>query len=227
MQINACLEDIYTSAWQYIKDIRNQSPNLSTPHFVSAFPDYDMAERRVVFVAQETKGWLCDSELVGKDTLSCVTRLMNHYAQFNLGANYKYRATYWNPVHDLYKLSLPNGPECGFVSINALIMDEDASRPTPTNIEKIKQLFLLQKQILALKPDIVIFHTGPDYDDVLKNDFPDIQFDGDNWYSICKSAFLPQISIRTYHPGYLKRQKRLEETQLKIARAVANSLTVF
>ena len=73
---------------------------------------------------------------------------------------------------------------------------------------------LLAAEIAALKPDVVIFFTGPHYDGELHNAFPDLDL-GPLWRGIASremasahSKSLPPCAVRTYHPSYLQRSRR-------------------
>jgi len=69
---------------------------------------------------------------------------------------------------------------------------------------------LIRFEVELLKPDIVIFFTGPHYDQYIKKAFGDILYEPIQDYAqhkltFIKSSYLPANSIRTYHPGYLNR----------------------
>ena len=61
-----------------------------------------------------------------------------------------------------------------------------------------------------LKPDIVIFFSGPNYDEYISRIFSDATFENissrnSRQLARVKSWLLPHNSIRTYHPNYLWR----------------------
>ena len=65
-------------------------------------------------------------------------------------------------------------------------------------------------EISNLEPDIVIFFSGPNYDEHIKKIYKDATFHAINSRNIrqlarVKSCGLPINSIRTYHPNYLWR----------------------
>ncbi len=76
------------------------------------------------------------------------------------------------------------------------------------------QAGLLAGEIRLLKPQIVIFFTGPHYDDELIDAFPDATLlsllprRDAREAALVHSAALPACSIRTYHPTYLQRSRR-------------------
>ena len=69
--------------------------------------------------------------------------------------------------------------------------------------------YILRKEISILKPDTIIFATGPNYDYILENSFTGlekIQFKNEFVREICllKHKELPEKSIRVYHPNSYK-----------------------
>lgn len=69
---------------------------------------------------------------------------------------------------------------------------------------------LLTREIEILRPDAVVFFTGPDYDRYLELEFAGVEWvsvDGFSQRQISKITHpsLPSRAYRTYHPGYLSR----------------------
>jgi hypothetical protein len=69
---------------------------------------------------------------------------------------------------------------------------------------------LLAREIKILRPDAVVFFTGPDYDRYLELEFEGLQWapsdkHGQRAFSKLSHPALPENSYRTYHPGYLSR----------------------
>ena len=65
---------------------------------------------------------------------------------------------------------------------------------------------MLAEELEAVKPEICVFFTGPNYDkDIeakLDVEFLPIQGYGYREFVRLKSAHLPENSFRIYHPGY-------------------------
>ncbi|WP_324741422.1 cyclic-phosphate processing receiver domain-containing protein [Pseudomonas veronii] len=69
---------------------------------------------------------------------------------------------------------------------------------------------LLTREIEILRPDAVVFFTGPDYDRYLELEFPNLEWasvNGHDQRQLSKviHSSLPSKAYRTYHPGYLSR----------------------
>lgn len=82
--------------------------------------------------------------------------------------------------------------------------------------EKVQNLIYdkfncLEEEIKIIKPDIVLFLTGPYYDYYIKNQLKGVEFKTVENYNIRQFArvehkSLPDNSFRIYHPRYLKRR---------------------
>ena len=72
---------------------------------------------------------------------------------------------------------------------------------------------LLAQEVAVLQPTTVVFFTGPTYDQILLEEFSDVQFQaiGDNpirALARLSAHGLPFSSFRGYHPNYLRRSKQ-------------------
>lgn len=72
--------------------------------------------------------------------------------------------------------------------------------------------YIFRKEVEILKPDAIVFVTGPNYDYILENTFLGLKKvhvnEEDDEREICffKHRDLPEKSIRVYHPSYIYRQ---------------------
>ena len=171
---------------------------VSEPHLIQVPPTYALASTRLMVVGQQTYGW-GDPPYVGS-----VQLLMAGYASFDLGNGYR-RSPLWMAAHKLHRALNPEGPERAFLWSNLVKVDQKGERPTPEVEEMAARLGLLQMEIELTKPDVVIFFTGPDYDDRLKATFPSVRFvDAGRLIHRLEHPHLPTRSFRTYHPKHLR-----------------------
>jgi hypothetical protein len=74
---------------------------------------------------------------------------------------------------------------------------------------------LLRHEITILKPDVVVFLSGPRYDSTIQCEFPDMEIKRfcrrlpASAVGVVHAAGLPSKTIRTYHPEYLQRSNQL------------------
>jgi hypothetical protein len=81
-------------------------------------------------------------------------------------------------------------------------------------LQRIQQ-GLLFEEIDILKPDVVVFMSGPRYDSAIRCEFPDMKISPfsrhlpESSVGVVRAAGLPFRTIRTYHPEYLQRSGQL------------------
>jgi hypothetical protein len=117
----------------------------------------------------------------------------------------------------------PGEPEYAFVWSNLVKVDQNGRRPQPEVEDRIARLRLVQTEVRILKPDVVIFFTGSEYDMRLRDTFVDTQFtvcEGD--LAKVSSPELPEKSFRTSHPNRWRwiRGQTLERMVRRIAHHV-------
>ncbi len=97
-------------------------------------------------------------EGLGADSVAQLARV---YADFQLGAHYR-STPFCQGAHEVYDKLNPGGPEGGFVWSNLIKADQYGGRPEPEVEEAICRTFgVLPQEIEILKPDVVLFFTGP------------------------------------------------------------------
>jgi hypothetical protein len=210
---------LYRTRWRMLWRLVETEPSLSCPYLAWVHPDYELASTRLIVVGRETNGW-ADRTMISEDPLSSVRSLMQEYRDFALGSRYKHAASFWKPVHSLYRRLNPDGPPLGFVALNASIVDQCCDQPVPGVRDAIIKTGLLADQIRILDPDVVVFHTGPPYEEWLDSSFPGFSRVGDMALARVSAPGLPDLSFRTYHPRFLSLSKQLTAVQDGILSAV-------
>lgn len=196
------LIQIYSEAMPTFEKVSSEHKGVSGPLFISVPPDYVRTEVRLMIVGQQTHGW--PRVTVG------LKKLLQTYQDFNLGRKYT-KSAFWQASHKVYKSLNPNGPERAFLWSNLLKVDIEKNRPSSKIEEAICELRLLPEEIRILKPNVVIFFTGPDYEDRLKKTFPNVEYRKlSPFLSQLTHSNLPMQSFQTYHPGHLWRKGKQE-----------------
>jgi hypothetical protein len=179
-----------------------------------------------MYVGQETLGWMRLSRQ------NDARALMSEYSKFNLAAEYKRsaRSPFWTFGHALDKRLNGAGPSRSFIWDNIARIgykkDEDGGKNGRVDYEHLEfwsKSKLLAKEIKLLSPDLVLFVTGPRYDDLLEVEFPEIKFKSLSLdrpvCRLCHPA-LPPLSFRSYHPAFLRRVHKEHEVADHIVKAV-------
>lgn len=153
---------------------------------------------KAMFFGQETNGW-GDSETI--------EGLMEGYRRFDLGVNYP--SLFWNYLWSMSDiLGLSGDHPFLWNNINKFGNADSKGRPADmvTELEN-KHFNVLAEELDAIKPEVCVFFTGPNYDEDIRAKLPDVEFipiEGyeTRWFARLKSKHLPENSFRIYHPGY-------------------------
>jgi len=192
------LNRLYKKYWNDVARLRSRYSELSAPLLIKIPRRYFTQNVKLMIVGQQTKGW------GGND----VEGALKCYEDFNFGEHY-YSSPFWNITRkvenslgiDKYAIVWSNLNRC----------DYKGNRP-PVEVEKELRFFgpLLLSEIEILQPDIVLFFTGPRFDEHIKQAFTGARFEpiGGRFEKIKLSriqhVLLPHHTYRTYHPQYLR-----------------------
>ncbi|KAF0194036.1 MAG: hypothetical protein FD169_2082 [Bacillota bacterium] len=180
---------------------------LSYPLFVNVPEDYCEAEVRILAVGQQTLDWH------NNDTLGVepVNTIMGFYKDFDMGSSYR-STPFWQALGALTGAFAVPGRRSSILWTNLLRVSQCARRPDPLVEEELHGGFVLQSEVKFLKPDVVVFFTGPYYDERLLNTLVDAELTPlTRWVSVVKHDLLPSTSYRSYHPKFLRMRKHWDE----------------
>ena len=212
--INDELYSLYSEHWDLLASIIPKRQGYSQPHLMDANPDYAHAPRRLFIVGQQPNKWGREYGEYGERRLDDpIKELMKFYDKFNRGENYK-KGDFFPVAHRLQQLLNPRCDRHGFMWANLIRIDYARnSSPkegrVPSQVEKeVCNVPLLLEEMNIVKPDVVVFFTGPDYERRLMTTFPGIKFGDIKGYEPLVLAQLthpqlPKHTYRTYHPKYL------------------------
>jgi hypothetical protein len=186
--------------------------NLSNPLLLKINDEeqYQEADLKVMFFGQETNTW--EGGLGSKS----IEELLGTYSRFFCeGKCFRYGGPFWNTVKDYtgeIKEAFPD-KRVEIVWNNLIKLGKESSKGTPKKslVGIQKEVFPVIKEELAiLKPDVVLFFTGPRYDQYLKAEWPDLTYhelthEPARKLARLKGESLPVQAFRTYHPNYLYR----------------------
>ena len=169
---NADLKKLYNDYWKGLKEIKKNDCRFSEPWLMKLIPEYGKKPRLFV---------------IGQEALNCcggsdVDKLMNEYFRFRKEEVGKsYHPPFWRAIRYLENRLDLNVEDCSAVS-NLIRLDPFAQDPkkektdqfgiyeqTPEliNISKI----MLQKEIEICNPNLIIFFTGPYYEQFMPEIF--------------------------------------------------------
>lgn len=213
------LKVIYTDS-----DLKKQILDfeLSSPIFLKCdtdFGEYIDSEFKILYVGQETNYWFNQKERERSKLLNSIDdidkylkALVDLYKSFNIGHDYKTDIfTFMDILVD--KLRNKN-KKTGILWTNLLRHDAFGNGKVSYDVEQkitYNENYIFRKELEILKPDAIVFVTGPNYDYIIENSFKGLEklkVDNESERKICmlKHADLPVKSVRVYHPNAHKYQ---------------------
>jgi hypothetical protein len=204
------LEQLYRARWDVLCTSIPTGESISKPLLASVPTAYEQSKVRVLIVGQETNGWGMWDDWPTSIT-DRVGWLRSEYRNFDRGR--KYNSTFFQAASRLQERVNPDCDAFGFMWLNLFMCDQKNSTPTEPAAETLRSMSMLRDEVGILRPDAVVFFTGPVYDYTIRHEryFPDVAFEPTSkWWAKIHSKYLPQRSVRTYHPSYLRRKKRFD-----------------
>ncbi len=213
--------------------------DLSPPFLLSVTDRYVAAQRRILVVGQETKGWgwprdedtrsNSDANGLPAEGLASwadfvltdqgVEGLCRLYELFDFAKGYPGRSSpFWNTFR-----AVSAWPNASAMWTNLYRADYrgGSTRKAPPEVRRFlldHDRELLKAELSLLKPDVCLFFTGPYYDDALVERFPGTQFSGlgkapERELARLEHPDLPERSYRLYHPNALWRQRKRDHLE--------------
>ena len=223
------LLELYKEKWDVCNDnILKSMEECAMPFLIAPTNEYYNSDKRIMIIGQETNRW--GGEMYGKYEIQTPENLMNLNDIFvNIDSGYK--SPFWNFINDLQKLI----SDIKIVVNNIVKIGKKHGRGCDDNINNLtlQHFNILSEEIKILKPDILIFLTGPYYDTRIKAAFGEMKvepvvqsvFPSINERVFAKITFfndeLP-TAYRCYHPGYLHRSKNTENYKKIIVNLIKN-----
>lgn len=209
-QLRTLYNDMFPSLSGIISQYnRANESRISNPYLLSASKEYYVAERRVMIFGQETYTWGGEfgNEGVFNPDAS-VTELMNLYDLFAYTASDTYNSPFWNYCKSLK--SAADGRRIAFIYNN--LMKLGLVGQAGYNPDISPKFNPLLAEIEILKPDILIFLSGPKYDFRIRTQLDNFleeqvlpQYKTQEFAKLRFSDTIFPDAYRTYHPGYLCR----------------------
>lgn len=229
MILQCALDKVYERYLNQIIETREiisglKSQVLSSPLFLD-FTERELAScKRLLFVGKETNGWCNEfsNEILFRQLDHCcikeyVSELKRQFRIFNYGEHY-YNSPFWYFFH-MAKNEFNNCTNnTDFLYTNLSRQDENQGAIVTENFYQAvhhQNNLIFRQELKILSPDIVLFFTGPNRDELLKYTFRDLKFipmngwqlfkNGNSFICRLQSEDLPVNSFRIYHPESFNR----------------------
>lgn len=207
------LSEVYHQHWNaYLVNIRRNSDIAPANPFLIVEPkDYYNKSKKVMICGQETQGW--GNEFDDHPESATIEALLNLYDGFvNFGG---YNSPYWQFINSLKKAC----PDVGFVCNNIVKIGKKYGSGCDDTINELslKYFPVIHEEISILRPDVILFLTGPKYDVRIKKALGDFSIKPvGNLNKFDCISFLDKslpLAYRCYHPRYLRISKQENEVR--------------
>lgn len=212
---------------QLFRQMRREANAPSYPLFLKINEEqYCNADVKIIVFGQETNSWehkICPTVTPVDQSIEIVDDTVKGFMDYyrNFFDSKDINSPFWQYIKKIKKILSSNLPNKTIEIVwNNIykIGNKEKNRNRPVkSIRDFENTYfnVIQDEIDILKPDIILFFTGPDYDRRVIKIFP----------TICFKPFVPTIrqkelaklqlennisAYRTYHPNYLQLNKKEE-----------------
>lgn len=233
------LNEVYSSCKARELGDPTLTTRLYPPLLVRIPDDWADAKHRIAYVGQETFGWDWTSENARKhgedwpysdqNTLAdffqepdSIEALTEGYRRFDFAARQpeNHRSPFWRYFRDVKTAASASGEavsmawsnvvRCSVCNREGVTLESLTPEERRTYLDW--QRGLLSAELQELNPTLVIFVSGPDYDQYLEEEFGDVAFEpvarsDPRQVARLKAAALSAPTYRTYHPRSLQMQR--------------------
>jgi hypothetical protein len=237
MSINSKLFSLYSKnisslslvADKYNNGLHKKAEKTAYPLFIRSNSGYECADVKLLIFGQETNMWCAEDEKIFSSNISLNEILELYDNFFGKKACYKKPSNFWPCIKYLIdKLQEKNSCiKIDYLWSNIIKMAYYYKKGIPSFYEKIVKPILnslVVKEVKILKPDFILFFTGPYYDFVIDDIFKNPQKKKINKFNerqLCEIVIQDvKKCFRTYHPQYLNRSKLKNKVINKIIRTI-------
>lgn len=208
--------------------LRNPDNKFSNPLMIRPSKSYFTAPVRLMIVGQETNSWGGSWKLDPDDLQNSYEEVCGIYEDFKCDKGLRKRP-FWNAAHQIAdRVVGGDRAKDSMIHGNLFPCDQDKGQSEEVHHNMLRGFRLLPRQIEVLKPEVVVFLTGPIYDYTLRDFFgkaciksDDLEFER-VWLP---GSYGSTWAARTYHPGYSQPQGILPEAIDRIIGAWSNHKT--
>jgi hypothetical protein len=212
------LLELYTERYLKLSELLTKknktlghSNKATNPLLLKIDEKYANANFKIMIFGQETNYWY--SEENEGEFYAKIKPIFDLYKDFFLSKDcYSYGGQFWNGVSKFVQLAEKKiNEEVGLVWNNVIKVGKCGKGTPLKSIQEIqfKHFNIIQEEIKILKPDLLVFFSGPNYDCYIEKSFEKLEKISINGFlerQLCElklSSFVP--AFRTYHSNYLWR----------------------
>ena len=178
-------------------------------HFACVPPNYEKMKYKILIVGQENNGWGYETE-PKKSMLFTLEFQSNKF--YDNAPFFSFPYSFCESINDCDNEKYSKKSYLAWVNLREFSFETSSRKPLNEKAQNIidNEFDILEEEIKIINPDIVLFLTGPNYDNYIVNQLKGVEFKTVENYHIRQFArveheVLPKNSFRIYHPVYLRR----------------------
>ncbi|WP_288982859.1 hypothetical protein [uncultured Flavobacterium sp.] len=233
MNVNEQLDELYRLKMPFLvkslSEYNEQNNDKATnPLLIKVSEKWEKSEVKIMIIGQETFTWCveCGENGVFSGNIDLSINIYNNFFNNSFG----YPSPFWNEFRRISK-SIITSKSVDFSWNNIIKVGRIGSGNVPKINEIIfKDFNVLVEEINITKPNILIFFTGPNYNNHIKKFIGNFNVKPKDNFKINELSFLEfnelefDLCIRTYHPNYLYRSGKREKIINGIINEINNKL---
>ena len=210
---NQRLLKLFESKWDVVRKVCNaiKDEELWMVLHLACVPyNYNKMKYKILIVGQENDGWGFQNEAILSmyDTLDFLdSKDYNDMRPF-----FSFPYNFCKSINNLEDIKDSKKTYFTWVNLREFSFNEAPKTSLGKEAQSIidNEFNILEEEIKIINPDIVLFLTGPNYDNYIKNQLKGVEFKTVENYQIRQFArvehkSLPKNSFRIYHTSYLRR----------------------
>lgn len=233
MNINDKLIKLYQSKMPFLKKSLSKyneqnNDKATNPLLIKVSEKWETSDVKIMIIGQETYTWCieCGEDGVFSGNIDMSINVYNKFFYESFG----YTSPFWNEFRRISK-SISTAKSVDFSWNNVIKI----GRIGAGNIPKINDIIfndfnVLIEEIKIIKPNILIFFTGPRYNHHIKRFVGNFNVKTKENFKINELSFLEfdelefDLCLRTYHPNYLYRSGKREKIINEIIKEINNNI---
>lgn len=167
--------------------------------------EYDDADIRVMIFGQETNDWggVFNPDAAVNEEVERILEIYNSFYNFE----FNYVSQFWNGYKLFMRMLNDKFPDktIRYAWNNIVKIGKAKEKNCPPSYiyeEELKHFNIVKDEVEILKPHVILFLTGPDYDTKIADKFPEAKIT--SFVDDIARVDIPNVgyAYRTYHPNY-------------------------
>lgn len=220
-EINQKLLKLFESKWEAVNkvyDALQEEEEWAVLHLACVPPNYEKMKYKILIVGQENNGYGYETE-PKKSMLFTLDFQNGRY--YDNAPFFSFPYSFCASINDCDNEKYSKKSYLAWVNLKEFSFETSSKKPLNEKAQNIidNEYNILEEEIKIIKPDIVLFLTGPYYDYYIEKQLKGVEFKTVENYGIrqftrVEHEALPKNSFRIYHPVYLRRRS-LENNYLE------------